>query len=181
LAEHVTQIRTASDQPNSSTFLGFGRAYEFPKRRDMRKITSRLPEGSVICSPSLIAGKSHLESVLIQSMESWSRGIFLARNRSIDLLLRMSCQNQISKAIQASALESCKTVALFGLALDDTMIEVSERLIRDLGGERNDTLLELDSKKVKFLRSFHTLPLSVDTNKIPELLQERSAILVFPS
>jgi tRNA threonylcarbamoyladenosine modification (KEOPS) complex Cgi121 subunit len=173
-------INPASDESGSNTVYGFGRAYEFPGKRDLRKITNQLPEGIVICSPSMIAGEDHLLSVLIQSAEYWNRRIFLAKNKSIDLLMRITCQNQISKAIEASGLESCDDVCLFGLARQPTDIFESERKIEELGGRRMDKLLDFDPKKERFLRQFHMLPSRIDRNRIPQLLQEKSAMLVFP-
>jgi tRNA threonylcarbamoyladenosine modification (KEOPS) complex Cgi121 subunit len=168
-------------QNNENLYLGFGRGYEFLETRNLQKMTSRLPEGSVISSPSIVAGKEHLYLILIQCAEYWNRGILLARNKSIDLLLRMTCQNQISKAIEASELQRRKDVALFGLVKEHTQIDLAERLILELGGKRNDSILDLDSKKLRFLLYFHSLPSWVDRKSLPELLQEKSAILVFPN
>jgi tRNA threonylcarbamoyladenosine modification (KEOPS) complex Cgi121 subunit len=173
------RISIRSEDLKEATLLGFGRAYRFSKTKDLRKAVTGLPEGIAACSPSLIAGKRHLESVLIQSAEYWSRGIFLARNKSIDLLMRLTCQDQISRALQASAIDNCREVALIGLAKDDSDIAISERLMSKLGGIRDDSLMDLDSNKMKFLLRFHSLPSWIEQDKIPQLLQEKSAILVF--
>ena len=164
-----------------AAFLAFRRAYRFPKTSDLRNLATRLPQGSVVCSPSLIAGKSHLDSILEQAAEYWARGMFLARNKSIDLLMRLTCQSQISKALEASAIASCNNVALFGLVRDSTGIANSEKLMSELGEIRDDSLMDLNTNKIRFLHQFHSLPDWVEKEKIPQLLQEKSAILVFPS
>ncbi len=179
MTDEFRKIDVRSRDLAKTTFLGFGRAYRFSRETDLREVARQLPEGISVCSPSFIAGGVHLESVLVQSAECWSRRIFLARNRSIDLLMRVTCQDQISKALQASAIGNCREVALFGLARDSSDVAVADGMIQKLGGVRDDRLLHLDSNKAQFLRHFHSLPSLVEDDKIPELLQEKSAILVF--
>ncbi len=164
-----------------ATLLAFRRAYRLPKTSDLRNLATRLPQGSVVCSPSFIAGKSHLDSILELSAEYWVRGMFLARNKSIDLLMRLICQSQISKALEASGIDSCNNIALFGLVRDSADIVNSEKLLNELGGMRDDSLMDLNMNKIRFLLQFHLLPNWVEKEKIPQLLLEKSAILVFPS
>jgi tRNA threonylcarbamoyladenosine modification (KEOPS) complex Cgi121 subunit len=173
------KIERLFELENETMFFAFESAYRLPKPMDLREFTTWLPEGVVVTSPYLIAGKDHIRSVIIQTAEHWVRGISLARNKSIDLLMKVTSQDQISKALRASGIDSCKEVALFGLTNNQEQIETSHNLIKRLGGLRDDTLLDLDFEKVAFLKGFHSLPSWIEKDSIPKLLQEKSALLVF--
>jgi tRNA threonylcarbamoyladenosine modification (KEOPS) complex Cgi121 subunit len=161
-------------------FLGFGRGFRLPEKTDLRDFAKQLDEGIAICSSSYIAGETHIEAVLRQVAEYWARSIYLARNKSIDLLMRITCQGQISKALEASGLGKSKTVALFGITSSGRAIAQSENAITRLGAKREDFLLSLDKTKLGFLRKFHGLPSWVGPEDLPYLLSEKSVMLTFP-
>lgn len=179
MSDNCSKIEIQSARSKILTFYPFRSAYHFSRETDLRNVVSQFPEGVVACSSSFVAGKEHVDSLLAHSAESWARYTFLAHNRSIDLLMRITCQRQISKAVDASGIRSSRDVALFGLANEVSQISFAETLMKSSGGSRDDSLLELDAKKIRFLKEFHSLPIWVETERIPQLLQEKSAILVF--
>ena len=84
------------------------------------------------CDIEIIAGPEHIEGVLNQAAEYWDRNETLAKNRSIDLLMRITCKKQIIEAVSASGLSRTGAVAIFGYVGNESHIEKSEEIIRTL-------------------------------------------------
>ncbi|MGI0091627.1 MAG: KEOPS complex subunit Cgi121 [Nitrososphaerales archaeon] len=160
---------------------GFARAYKLGRYFDLREVSKKLSGGTVICSPSLLAGREHIEAILVQAKEYWSRNQFLARNKSIDLLMRATCKRQISEAVSASGISNVDRVALFGLIEKAESIDESESTLMSQVGtlKRRDELLLLDSQKVKFLKKFHGLPNWLERDQLLSMLRESSVTLIF--
>lgn len=166
-------------QGEADSFFVLAEGHELPIIKDLKPFAESLPRGFAIASSNFAAGVGHLEQILIQTAESWSRGLYLARNKSLDLLMRLTCQSQIERAIQTSGLESSKTIVLFGLSREQREISYAQACLAEAGAVRRDELLELDPGKISFLRKFHSLPHSVHSKDIPSLLVAKAALLVF--
>jgi tRNA threonylcarbamoyladenosine modification (KEOPS) complex Cgi121 subunit len=179
MSQDFSEVEIRAQNSKILTFCAFCRGYHFSHQTDLRKVVSQFPQGIVACSAFFVAGREHIDSLLVQTAEYWSRGFLVARNKSIDLLMRVTCQTQISKAIDASGIEKSRDVALFGLANNTCEIRFVESLITESGGIRNDRLLNLNPKKVRFLKEIHSLPAWLQSERIANLLQEKAAILVF--
>jgi hypothetical protein len=119
-----------------------------------------------------------MEWILRQAADSWAARSFLAKNKSIDLLIRISCQRQITKALQASALGQVSEVIAFGLPRFRESLSSIESRLAELGAIRNDQVIDLVDKKVKYLLKFHGLPHWITPYQLPGLLLEKSASLV---
>jgi tRNA threonylcarbamoyladenosine modification (KEOPS) complex Cgi121 subunit len=141
-------------------------------------IANNLSEGVVGCAYAYVAGIRHITGILDQALEYWARRIYIARNRSIDLLMRITCQPQISNALLASKASS-KAIAVFGASTDEINEQEAVTVMEKAGGKRDDSLLQLTSDKVKFLRRFHNIPAHVPRDQIADLLAEKSVLLVF--
>ncbi|MHB1908244.1 MAG: KEOPS complex subunit Cgi121 [Nitrososphaerales archaeon] len=159
--------------------FAFSEGYRLDHVRDLTTFAKSLPEGIAICTADHIAGRKHLENVLTQAAESFDRGIFLARNRSIDLVMRITGQSQISKALDTSGLKDASRVAVFGLSSTKKQIKNVELLLGKMGS-RDDSVLDMNSRKEKLLRQFFLLPSLIKKDQIPLLLSEKSVTLVFP-
>ena len=160
----------------SDVQIAFVRGYRFHGSVDLKEVASRLPQGIALCTPSLIAGEEHAKAVLTQAQEYWNRGLSLARNRSIDLLMRISCRSQIELAIKMSSIESAKKIAMLGIA-DSTGIEDAEHRLSENGGKRNDSVISLHKGKEKFLRRTQEIPDSINTDQFSSWLAEKSILL----
>lgn len=167
-----------TDQSGPS-YYGFGRGYLFERPTDLTTISKSLPEGTAVCSSMFVAGIDHLEFVLRQAAEYWARGYFLARNRSIDLLMRITCQRQISRALEVSGVREISEVAVYGLSRGEASVSSSEEMLTELGAIRNDAKLELNPQKLSFLKKFHQLPEWVPRDRLALILQEKALGLVF--
>ena len=159
--------------------FAFTEGYALDRKRDLTTFAKSLPEGIALCSSDHIAGRQHAENVLTQAAESFDREIYLARNRSIDLIMRITGQSQISKALDTSGLKNISNVAVFGLSTTKRRIKSVELLLGKMG-TRDDGVLDMNPRKEKLLREFFLLPSFIKKDQIPLLLSEKSAILVFP-
>jgi tRNA threonylcarbamoyladenosine modification (KEOPS) complex Cgi121 subunit len=175
----IWRIQSAiPESKETESFIGFCFGYTFRTKKNLKDEAEKFPEGTVLCSSGLVAGKQHIEWILRQAAESWAAGSFLAKNKSIDLLIRISCQRQITKALQASALGQVSEVIAFGLPrFKQSQCLVESRLV-ELGAIRNDQVIDLDDKKVKYLLKFHRLPRWITPYQLPGFLLEKSASLV---
>jgi len=92
--------------------------------------------------------------------------------------MRISCQRQITKALTASGLSNVSEVVVFGLSKDKETLDIAEEKLVELGGIRNDDIINLDQKRLQFLTKFHGLPDWITSAQLPYLLVEKSAGLV---
>lgn len=156
-------------------------AFELGSFHDLRTVAKQLPEGVVICSPNLVAGEEHIMGILNQAETSWTQNISLARNRSIELLMRITCRNQISEAVIISGLTRIKDIAMFGLVNDINAENSARKIIEEYSGHlnRNDDLLLLNKKKELYLKRLHKLPGDFTAIQLLVALKEKSVLLVF--
>ncbi len=161
--------------------IGFMTAYKLNGIFDLRSTAKSLPEGVVVCDPELIAGPEHVEGIVNQAAEYWDRNEALAKNRSIDLLMRVTCKKQIADAVSASGISRTGAIAVFGYVGNESHIEKSEEIIRTFAKdlEAKDELLSLSQKRQKYLKEFHKLPRWLNEDQLLIALKEKSALLVF--
>ena len=176
----TTEINWIHRVSNDSNWICFAGAFELSKALDLNPVTKELPEGVIICQPILIAGLEHLDGILLQASQHWKRGQFLARNKSIDLLMRVTCKRQISDAIAASGIKKTDNLAIFGLVDSEAVIENSMNVLKSHVGvlKVRDELLALSKSKEKYLKSFHRLPSWLSRDQLVSALKENSALLV---
>ena len=160
--------------------FGFAVGFRLSMTTDVSQFAKQVPQSVVLCTPRIIAGNQHVFPILSQSHESAKRGILLARNRSIDLLMRITCRSQISEAIIVSEISKTDRLAIFGFVKDESEIDAIHSRLRDQFGEieRKDSLLLLTKEKAKFLKQLHKLPSWLNDDQLFVALKERSALLV---
>ena len=162
--------------------IGFAVAWKLSAKRNLSSVTNKLPENVTIFSTKISAGQAHLKGVLVQASESSKRGLTLARNSSIDLLMRLTCQSQIKDAMRISGISSIQKIGAFGFALDDEDLGLRIQRVEAVLGralEREDSLLEMNLAKRKFLRKLHSIPQSFPDSRIADFLLEKSSLLCF--
>lgn len=169
-----------STQPDSEkTMFGFVRGFRFRQRQDCSTVAKMLEEGVAICAPKYIAGPEHVRRILIQASEYWRLEKKLARNKSIDLLMRITCQSQISSALKLSGVSYAKQLALFGLIENAREADRWCSRLLAAGAIPDDSILKLTSERELFLKRFHDLPRWCMGSQIVDLLEEKSVLLVF--
>jgi len=151
------------------------------ERLDLRSFARTLPEGIAICNPDLIAGIKHVETILIQTREYWKRNERIAKNGSIEILMRLTGRSQISEAVEASGVNEMRAVAMFGLVSSEAVLSnMVERFSSAFETAVIDHhLLELSPSKSKRLKKFHRLPGSISDRELQIALGEKSVLLIF--
>ncbi len=170
-----------SDSDEHGEQFVFLRGYHVESKIDLRPVTKRFKEGIVLCSADLVAGPMHVRRISVQAWEYWRRGYNLARNKSIDLLMRVTCQSQIASATRLSNLIGPGRVVLFGIVQNkEDAEEAEEILIKFEGGiRRDDAVSRLTREKASKLRNLHKIPFSCTKEMLINLLQEKSILLSF--
>lgn len=151
------------------------------KKLDLSSFAKTLPEGVVICDPALIAGLEHVEEILLQTREYWRRNERIAKNGSIEILMRLTGESQISEALKASGIKEAKSAAILGLVSSK---QQAEEIIQRFSStfERvisNPRLLELNQEKSRRLKKFHGLPDRLSDEQLQVALEEKSVFLIF--
>jgi tRNA threonylcarbamoyladenosine modification (KEOPS) complex Cgi121 subunit len=179
-SQETSLAKTWTRKLDDQSFV-FAAAFSLGGTFDLAPFTTALPEAVVVCDSNIVAGTEHIEQVLFQAHEYWKRDGELARKKSIDLLMRITCQRQISDAIVLSKIEKMNVCAIFGLVTSIDMIGKSLQVIVSNfpSAQRDDTLLDMGKRKTEFLRKVHRLPKTFKKSKVLVALKERSALLVF--
>jgi tRNA threonylcarbamoyladenosine modification (KEOPS) complex Cgi121 subunit len=164
-----------------ANLVGFAAAFELEKSQDLTLLSRQIPPRVAMCHSSHIAGLPHIEGVLQQASFRWSRGIELARNSSIELLMMISGRKQIAEAITLSDLKGTDRFAVFGMLESESKISDLFSLIETKLDKvrRNDNLLLLDEKKKKTISKAHEVSPQISADHLVTMLNEESAILVF--
>lgn len=167
--------------PTEDYSILFATAFRLNEGINLTDYAKRLPEGIVLCDSKMVASTQHIESILLQTIESWKRNIRLVRNGSIEILMRVTCRGQISEAVRLSGIENIKEVALFGLTRSINRVrEVIRNFSLSFENAIEDpSLLDLTSSKSKRLKELHGLPKTLKIEDLQTALQERSVLLVF--
>ncbi|MHB8699799.1 MAG: hypothetical protein ACYC7D_02125 [Nitrososphaerales archaeon] len=164
----------------SIKFSGFAAGLKFDSQRDFSKVTSFLSEGTILCHSQLCAGLPHIKRIFLQALTSWENGIELARNKSLDLLARVTLRPQISEAIKVSQISRTNTLAFLGIAKDASEASSSYNRFLDLIGDkviRDDSLLNLNISKIEYLTGLHGLDSPANAFSIESQLVEMSSLL----
>jgi tRNA threonylcarbamoyladenosine modification (KEOPS) complex Cgi121 subunit len=146
---------------------------------DLSGFAKKVKQGITLCDPRYIGGAEHVRVILVQANEYWRRGHALARNKSIDLLMRITCESQIEKALKISGLSGARHVSMFGLAESREDIEQSSSGLISIGASEDDSLLDLTMAKRKFLCKFHHFPFQCDKKTLVDYLAEKAVLLAF--
>ncbi len=161
--------------------LCFATAFRLKQKSDLTSFAKTLPNGVVLCDAGIVAGLDHVEAILLQTLEYWTRDERLVRNGSIEILMRLSGKSQISEAIGASHIQSTDSVALLGLLSNgEDVLEAVNRFQTNFSTATLDSkLLELNRRKAKLLKKDHGLPASLPDKDLLVALQELSVLLIF--
>ncbi|MGI0079666.1 MAG: KEOPS complex subunit Cgi121 [Nitrososphaerales archaeon] len=176
---HYQELHWFIQRDSENKLFGFAQAFRFRTNQNLSSLARGLEDGVAVCTPKYIAGTEHVRRVLIQAIEYWGRAEGLARNRSIDLVMRITCQSQISRAVKLSEVTDTRQIALFGLVASAEDASRCSSTLLSLGGNRDDSLLKMDSKRELFLKRFHNLPQWCTSTQIIDLLAEKSILLAF--
>lgn len=131
----------------------------------------------------LVAGIQHIMGVLQQSIEAKKRGVLLSKRIEIDILLRLACTGQISKAVIDIGLkDGMNNVLVIAIGKINHLKEFRKYITANYG--INNNILQKPSKKrMKIISSLHGIgkeelnALVSDGNRIASILIERASLL----
>lgn len=142
----------------------------------------------------LVAGPVHIELAAQNALRAFKCSHPMTKSLAMELLLYISCQRQISNAIQQMGIaRGDNEIALVALSSSKDSLESLARTVNStLPGEHDESLLEITSeKKKKALREYYgiedkeveatRLPGETDTDVLKRLVIERSALLSLES
>src|SRR5713101_9678386 len=138
----------------------------------------------------LIAGAEHLKFAARNALSSFKGPRRRSKSLAVELLLYISCQRQIAKAIKILGVDSEDSrIALVALSdSKDAMQELDRRARLIVDGEEDDNLIEIGSKQkmAQLQRSYGVtsnemeatrFERETDSSLLQRLIIERSALL----
>ena len=147
--------------------------------QNIRTINSRVAIQAI--DASFVAGKEHILSVLQQSLQAKKRGTMLSNRIEIDILMRLACTNQISRALDDIGLKDGINDVLIIVLGKIADLKVVETYLKK-NYRLSSSILELSDKKTRTLSSHHKvgkqeLSACIDKNKLASILAERANLL----
>jgi len=147
--------------------------------RSIRAINSRVAVQAI--DANFAAGKEHIISILQQSLQAKKRGTMLSKRIEIDILLRLACTNQISKALDEIGLkEGISDVLIIVMGKIPDLKVVRNCLAKNY--KLNSNVLKLSAKKTKLLSLHHKInreeiTACIKDKKLANILAERANLL----
>ena len=170
--------------------LGFPRANVKDPAAVLRQLRSEPEHVEVqLLRADLVAGIEHLRLAANNALRSFYGKKPRSRSLAVELLLFVSCQRQISKAIKLLGVEPAdERVVLVALAKSPVSLKGLEEKSRSIFGEMDQTLVEIGSKAklANLQRSYSVSNLEMEAARfegesradvLKRLIIERSALL----
>ena len=171
--------------------LAFAKASISDPEQTLRQLRSISSEAQVqLVKADLIGGPEHLQFAARNALHSFGGAQRRSKSLAVELLLYISCQRQIAKAIKLLGVDlgdsRVAVVALSGSK--DALLELDRQASVVIGGERDENLIEIGSKqKMNALqRSYGVTSREIeatrsvgeaDSSVLKRLIIERSALL----
>src|SRR5712692_5235015 len=130
--------------------LGFDRAIISDPERTLKQLRSAVQDADVqLLKADLIAGWEHLWFAGRNALNSYNGSGRKSKSLAVELLLYVSCQRQISKAIELSGVNKHdRRIALAALSESKEALEKLAGVARSkIDGDLNDDLIEIRSEK----------------------------------
>ena len=171
--------------------LGFAKASIADPEHTLRQLRSINKQAEVqLVKADLIAGPEHLQFAARNAIYSFNGKRRRSKSLAMELLLYVSCQRQIAKAIRLLGVDSKDSrIALVALSdSKDAMQELDRRARLIVEGEEDDNLIEIGSKQkmAQLQRSYGVTGREMeaarfegetDPSILKRLIVERSALL----
>ena len=171
--------------------LAFAKANISDPERTLKQLRSISGEAQVqLVKADLIGGPEHLQFAARNALHSFRGPQRRSKSLAVELLLFISCQRQIAKAIKVLGVDSRDSrVALVALSgSKDTILELDRLANSVIGGKPNENLIEIGSKKKMEMlqRSYGVTSREIevsrtvgeaDSSVLKRLIIERSALV----
>ncbi|HEX4919497.1 MAG TPA: KEOPS complex subunit Cgi121 [Candidatus Bathyarchaeia archaeon] len=129
--------------------LGFPEARVNDPASAIHQLRSGAGDAQVqLVKADLVAGVEHVKLSAAHALRSFYGKKPRSKSLAIELLLFISCQRQISKAVKELGVEtSDKRILLVALSDSKDVLQVLERDSKSMFGETDDRLIEIGSKR----------------------------------
>ena len=147
--------------------------------QNIRTINTRVAIQAI--DARFVGGKEHVLSVLQQSLQAKKRGTILSNRIEIDILMRLACTNQISRALDDIGLKNgINDVLIIALGKIADLKMVEKHLKKNY--RLSKSVFALSGTKIRALSSHHKigkqeLNACIDENKLASILAERANLL----
>ncbi len=116
------------------------------------------PHLAQLFDADMVAGWEHLYLATVNAVRAFQSGYNIARSLSMEVLLYVSCRDQIAEAIRLVGVSSeTERAALLVLAEDEEECLKAYGRASRLLGEEDDSLLEVDEAKLRRLMELHEI------------------------
>jgi len=171
--------------------LGFAKASIADPEHTLEQLRSVNKQAEVqLVKADLIAGPEHLQFAARNAIYSFNGKRRRSKSLAMELLVYVSCQRQIAKAIKFLGVDSKDSrIALVALSdSKDAILELDRRARLIVSGEQADNLIEIGSKQkmAQLQRSYGVTGREMeaarfegetDSSILKRLIVERSALL----
>jgi tRNA threonylcarbamoyladenosine modification (KEOPS) complex Cgi121 subunit len=171
--------------------LAFGNVRIPDPEQTLKRLRSINNQAEVqLVKSDLIAGLEHLHFAARNALYSFNGKRRRSKSLAMELLLYVSCQRQIAKAIKFLGVDSKDSrIALVALSdSKDVILELDRRARLILSGEQDDDLIEIGTKQkmAQLQRSYGVTSREMeaarfegetDSSVLKRLIVERSALL----
>lgn len=132
-----------------------------------------------IFDANAIGGIEHLYFAAVNALKAFDQGLNISKRFSLEFLLYVSGQRQISKAIEMVGVKSeTKEVALVIVATNkETASKASAALSKIIGGVGDDDVIEINNP-IRVAELYGLENFSDNITMLKRLLIERSALLI---
>ncbi len=116
---------------------------------DPQNIVNFYRKRAALFNPELVAGYPHLQFAQVHTDMAFARGENIARDYTIEFLVRLSGRKQIEKALDIGI----RRHTFVGVLAEEDVIRSMEEKFEN----RNDSLLELTKEKEEDIRKFFSV------------------------
>lgn len=147
--------------------------------RNIRAVNDKIAIQAI--DANFAAGEEHILSILQQSLHAKKKGTMLSKRIEMDVLLRLACTNQISKALEDIGLkDGVNNVMIIAIGKLPNLKAVQQYLAKNY--KLSNDVWELSEKKIKLLSSHHKIgreeiDACINDNKLASVLAERANLL----
>ena len=126
----------------------------------------------------IVYGKSHLKEILKIVFELHRRKIGLALKIEIEILMRLTLSDQVTKAIKIGGLKNNCPMCFLLVSDDRFYLLKSIQYIENIFGKHHDRFITPSKKKFRLICNLHNLKLAnYNLKEFERLLIEKSALV----
>lgn len=139
-----------------------------------------------VLNAAYIAGKQHVLFATINALNAFKQGNNLSTHIEVEILLYLSAQRQISKAIELIGVKThTRQIAVIFLTSNREEAKRKEIILQQsISGQRDDTIINLDeNKRPQLMKAFNISPIQLQAtamqglDALKALIIEKSAML----